>query len=63
MKNWLVEIERKQFDVIVVEADSFAEALEKGQKSLYQIRTKETVTATAVVKPPKGEKPIESVFD
>jgi hypothetical protein len=63
METWRVEIERRQFDVIIVEADSFDEALEKGQKSLYQIRTKATITATAVAKPPKGEKPVESVFD
>lgn len=63
MKAWRVEIERKTFDVIVVEAETFEEALVKGQKSLYQIRTKATITATAVEKPPKGEQPIESVFD
>lgn len=63
MKTWRVEIERKTLDVIVVEADSFDEALVKGQASLYQIRTKAIITATAVCKPPKGEEPIESVFD
>jgi len=63
MKTWRVEIERRQRDVVVVEADDFAQALVKGQSSLFQIRTSETVTATAVEKPPKGEKPIESVYD
>lgn len=62
-KQWRVEIERKQYDVVAVEADSFDEALMKGQRSLYQVRTRETVTATATVKTPPGQKPVESMYD
>jgi hypothetical protein len=63
MKKWRVEIERKTLDVVNVEAETFEEALLKGQSNLYQIRTKATITATAVEKTPKGEQPIESAYD
>ena len=63
MKAWRVEIKRETYDVVVVEAEKFEEALIKGQASLFQIRTKAVITASAVEKTPKGEQPIESVYD
>ena len=62
-RQWRVEIERKQYDVVAVEADNFDEAILKGQRSLFQVRIRETVTATATVKTPPGERPVESMYD
>ena len=63
MKLWRVEIERTQHDVVVVEADSYDEAIVKGQTDIFQVRTRQTVIATATPKTPPGQKPIESVYD
>lgn len=48
MKTWRVDVGRKTLDVVVVEAENEAEALLKGQQSLFQVREKGEVHATAI---------------
>ncbi len=48
MSTWRVDIENKTMDVVVVEAKNEDEALLKGQQSLYRVREKGEVKATAI---------------
>ena len=53
MATWRVDIERKTLDVVIVDAETFEEALAKGQKSIFQIREKGEIKAVAIEWPQK----------